>query len=92
MVKRGMKPEKAIEIWGETGKLKNIRAKKGLSQNDLSMLSGVPKTTIQCYERGTRFIDGARLNVLCDLAISLNCKIEDLLEDKSLIQKFKKVK
>lgn len=93
MTKRGITPHQAKRIREEKGieetKLQKLRVKKGLSQGGLAAVSGVPIRTIQCYEQQTRPIDGARLNSLCDLALALNCKIEDIIEDKTLIEKFR---
>lgn len=96
MVKRGMTPERAKELRKAKGieetKLQKLRIEKELSQNDLAVKSGVTLRAIQCYEQQTRPIDGARLGTLCDLAATLDCKIEDILEDKELIEKFRFVK
>lgn len=92
MGKRGMSPSQAAKVWTPTTKLQGLRVKKGLSQNDLAMKSGVPKGTIQRYEHQTRAIDSARLSVLCNLAETLDCNIEDILEDDVLIKKFRSVK
>lgn len=90
--KRGMSPQKAIEVWKENTKLKKYRVKKGLSQSELSISTGIPVTTIRCYEQQRRPIDGASLKHLCNLAIALDCRIGDLLENKSLVEKYKSVK
>lgn len=90
----GMTPEKALEVYPENinSKLKILRVKKGLSQNDLSVASNVKKRLIQSYESGERSIDSARLETLCDLSKTLECKITDILESETLIEKFDKVK
>lgn len=87
-----MTPQKATELWKENTKLKKYRVRKGLSQTELSILTGIPVTTIRCYEQKKRPIDGASLKHLCNLAIALDCQICDLLESKSLAAKYKKVK
>lgn len=96
MVKRGMKPEQARQLRSEKGlketKLQKKRIEKGLSQNDLENISGVKKRKIQSYEQEDTSIDRARLETLCDLSIALDCKIEDILEDESLVKKFMQTK
>lgn len=96
MTKRGMSPKQAQKLRTEKGiedtKLQKLRIAKGFSQKDLSVASGVTLRAIQCYEQRARNIDGARLNTLCNLAISLDCKIEDMLEDETLIDRYKMVK
>lgn len=73
-------------------KLKEMRMKKGLTQEQFADSSGVPVRTIQAYECGLRRIDGATLETLCRFAITLNCRIQDIVEDKRLIQLFNTVK
>ena len=92
MGKKGMTPKRASIVWQGKTKLHKLRVKKGLSQNELAVVSGVSKPSILQYEQKVRPIDGARLSTLCDLCLSLDCKIEDLLESKELIEKYRKVK
>lgn len=73
-------------------KLQSVRTARGMSQNDLAEKSGISKRTIQCYEQEARPIDGARLSQLCNLSVALGCKIDDILESKELIERYKKVK
>lgn len=96
MAKKGITPYIAKQIRAEKGiketKLQRLRVKKGLSQLELSNISGVSKRTIQYYEQQKTQIDGARLNTLCKLSVALDCKIEDIIEDTNLIDKFRMVK
>lgn len=93
MAKRGITPEKARDIRSKRGleetNLQKIRIARGLSQKTLSVKSNVKVRAIKMYEQRERNIDGAHLKTLCDLSISLDCKIEDILEDKTLIERFK---
>ena len=88
----GMTPQKALEIYGSKTNLKRIRATLGMSQQDLSNATGIPKRTIFGYEQGKRDIDGASLSTLCDLSEALGVKIEDILESEELKEKFNKYK
>lgn len=63
--------------------LKNIRAAKGLSQNDLVAISGVSRSLITKYESGEKNINKAAAETLYKIALSLDCSIEDLLEIES---------
>lgn len=94
--KRGISVETARKIRQDKGiketNLQKIRIKRGLSQDDLAAVSGVPKRRIQTYEQRTRLIEGARLDVLCSLSKALNCKIEHILDDKELIKQYKAIK
>lgn len=93
---RGITVQQAKEIREEKGveetKLQKVRVARGVSQGQLSKLSGVATRTIQHYEQRVRPIDGARLNALCKLCLALNCKIEDILEDEELINKLRATK
>lgn len=92
--KLGMSPQKALEVFGEhsDSKLKKRRVGKGFSQQDLANASGVSKRMIQAYEHGTRDINKAILETICGLCLALDCKIEDILDNEELIEKFKRVK
>lgn len=67
-------------------KLKEMRMEKGLTQEQLAEKSGVSVRTIQAYECGLRRIDGATLETICKLAIAIDCRIHDIVEDESLIR------
>ena len=93
---RGITPEIAQEIRKGKGleetKLQKHRVNKNMSQDDLAEVSKVKKRTIQSYEQGTAPIEAARLDTLCSLSESLDCRIENLIEDKDLLKRYKKVK
>ena len=61
-------------------KLKRLRVDAGISQSQLSELSGVNLRTLQDYEQGQKSINGARAETVYRIAQALNCKVEDLLE------------
>ena len=61
-------------------KLKSIRIKRGYSQCKLAELSGVNLRMIQYYEQGVKDINLAQGKTLYNLAKTLNCNIEELLE------------
>lgn len=96
MVKRGISVEQAKKIRAEKGikdtKLQKERVKKGYSQGQLSKASGVTVRAIQMYEQRKRPIESARLETLCRLCEVLDCKIENVLDDNDLIEKYIKVK
>ena len=69
--------------------LQEQRQKKGYSQSELSLATGISKRTIQHYEQGARRIDSANLETLCTFAIALGCQIEELLVDEELRKKYK---
>ena len=60
--------------------LKTLRVKSGLSQRELSEISGVPLRTIQQYEQRQKNINKAQAEYLILLAQALCCKPADLLE------------
>ena len=93
---KGITPEQARKIREQNGlketKLQKLRFAKGLSQKQLSVISGVSVRSIQCYEQHQRDINNAHLNTLCDLCIALDCKITDIIDDETLIERYKIVK
>ena len=60
--------------------LKLRRQQAGLSQRELSGLSGVPIRTIQQYEQRQKNINKAQMECLVKLSKALNCTACDLLE------------
>lgn len=72
--------------------LKWIREEKGITQKQLSEISGVSIKTIQAIEQNERNIDNARLETLINLSIALKCKISDLIEDPELKEKCKQAR
>lgn len=70
--------------------LKEQRQKAGLSQSQLSEKSGIKTRTIQNYEQGEKDINHARLHTLASLAIALDCRISEILDNEELIQLTKK--
>lgn len=94
---RGMSPQKAAEIRREKGiltnsKLQQLRVEKGLSQSGLAAISGVPIRAIQSYEHKNRSIELAKLETILDLCIALDCKIQDIIEDKDILAKLRLLK
>lgn len=55
----------------------------GLSQDDLSILSGVPIHTIQMYEQKQKKLANAQWNILSALANALHCGVGDLMDENS---------
>lgn len=55
----------------------------GLSQDDLSLLSGVPIHTIQMYEQKQKKLANAQWNILSALANALHCGVGDLMDENS---------
>lgn len=73
-------------------KIKKQRINSNLTQADLSKLSGIPIRTLQNYEQGVLCFDSARIDKILTVALVLDCNIEDLIEDKNIIDKIKKAK
>ena len=63
-------------------KLQELRKSRKLSQNDLVKESGVSRSLITKYESGEKDINNAAAVTLYKISIVLNCKIEDLIENK----------
>ena len=61
--------------------LKMIRLSRDMTQRDLSEKSGVSIHMIQFYEQGVRDINRAEALTVYKLAVTLGCRMEDLLND-----------
>lgn len=73
-------------------KLKIMRTGAGLSQRQLSKLSGVNLRTIQNYEaNGGQLVDRANLRTLLNISKVLGCNIKDILEDVKLVELYEEV-
>lgn len=75
--------ERMNEIWNDYYKdthLKRLRKLSGLSQRELSELSGVALRQIQLFEQRQRDINHTRAIDVVKLGRALGCKSEDLLE------------
>lgn len=62
-------------------RLKTIRENRGISQAELSKLSGVKLRSIQMYEQKVNDIDKAQAGTVYKLSRVLGCTVEDLLEN-----------
>ena len=60
-------------------KLKTMRRQCGLTQEELSGLSGVALPTIRAYERKAKDINKAQMDIVMGLADALKCEIRDLI-------------
>lgn len=61
-------------------KLKVARKRCGLTQEMLSVASGVPLNTIRAYEQKQKDLNKSQFDIVRRLANSLRCKMEDLLD------------
>lgn len=96
MKKRGMNPKQAEEVRIRKGldkgtKLRRQRVKKGLSQSELSAISGVPLKTLQRYEQSAMLVDNMKLKTIIALCVALDCKIDDIIESGELIAKYRTI-
>ena len=66
-------------------KLRSLREARGLSQKELSNISGVKLRSIQLFEQKVNDIDKAQAHTLYKLSRVLGCTIEDLLENPEQI-------
>lgn len=66
-------------------KLRSLREARGLSQRELSKISGVKIRSIQLFEQKVNDIDKAQAHTLYKLARVLGCAMEDLLENPEQI-------
>ena len=66
--------------------LKILRERIGLTQAELSALSGVSVPTIRAYEQRTHDIRNAQYNVLLALATALQCSVQELTDESMGLQ------
>ena len=71
-------------------KLQEQRIKKGITQQELSNKTGISKRTIEAYEGKYHNLSGAKLKTLIKFCNTLDCRLEDIVEDRSLIEMIKK--
>ena len=62
------------------GKLKKIRKHCGLTQEELACESGVSLNTIRAYERKSKDLNKAQMDIVLRLAKALRCNVSELLE------------
>ena len=60
-------------------KLKTMRRHCGITQEELSGLSGVALSTIRAYERKAKDINKAQMDIVMGLADALKCDVRDLI-------------
>ena len=61
-------------------KLGDLRRAAGLSQQDLSIKSGVKISTLQKLESGANDMMGAKVGIVLALARALDTTVEDLVD------------
>lgn len=61
-------------------KLKKVRKKCGVTQEQLANEAGVSINTIRAYERGSKDLNKAQFDIIMKLAKALKCEISDLTE------------
>ena len=71
-------------------KLKDLRLKKGLTQQQLAMKANTNVRVLQHYEQGFKNFNHARLDILLKYCLALECKLSDLLDDPSILDLLKK--
>jgi len=61
-------------------KLKTVRKHCGLTQEELSLAANVSLNTIRAYERKSKDINKARIDIVINLAKALKCDVIELLD------------
>jgi transcriptional regulator with XRE-family HTH domain len=84
MTQSTQKPSAAGEMFGE--RLRELRVKRGLTQQALADLVGIPQTHVSAMERGVKL---PTLHTVLRLAVALECKVTALVSvfDKADISK-----
>ena len=69
--------------------LKILRERIGFTQSELSAISGVSIATIRAYEQRINDIRNAQYNVLLALANALQCSIQELTDESTVLESAK---
>lgn len=72
------------EINAYPSKLKKVRMASGMTQQELSELSGVNIKSISAYEQTPNKINKASVETIFSIAECLNCDIKDIVETELL--------
>ena len=72
--------------------LQEMRKSRGLTQKELADKSGITLKNIQHYEGGYRDLDLAKLETISKLAIALDCRIPEILNDNELKKLYSRAK
>lgn len=72
-------------------KIKEMRLKAGLSQSQLAKSAEINMRTLQAYEQGGKNFDHARIDTIIKACITLNCKLEDIIDNQEYIKLLKKL-
>lgn len=70
------------EINSYPSKLKRIRIANGITQQELSELSGINIKSIAAYEQNPSKINKASVETIFSIADCLNCDIKDIVESE----------
>lgn len=72
------------ELNNYNSNLKRIRVSRGMTQGDLSTLTGINIKSIASYEQDPKKINKASVEKVLKLCDCLNCNISDIIEKKYL--------
>jgi len=72
------------EINGYKSRLKKIRVSNGMTQEELSKLSGINIKSIASYEQNPEKINKASVESVYNLSDCLGCSMDDIIEKEYL--------
>lgn len=73
-------------------KLKAMRIKAGLTQREVAETAGLNPQTYSQYEQGAKSFDNAKLITILAVCTMLECKLEDVIEDKWTLRQIEQYK
>lgn len=67
-------------------KLKALRVASGRTQLEVAEKAGLNFRTYQYYEQGNKPIEGAKIEVLIKICLTLNCKLDEIIDDPEVVE------
>ena len=80
------------EITTSKTNLQKRRLDAGLTQRELAKRSGLSLSCIRDFEQKQRLIENTSITTIIILCNILNCSIENIIDNQTLIEFYKKIK
>jgi transcriptional regulator with XRE-family HTH domain len=81
--------EITVKVQYRNEQLQGLRTNAGLTQTQLSELTGISVRVIQSYEQEAKNLNNAKLVTILKICNVLNCKLSDILTDVETLEQLK---